>query len=150
MSRLAATAAAIAVLCASGAKAQTQNTVLLNTLGYATGQSVLLTHMAVGTLADAYVGKAYGQSQATNVVDTYINMTTGLQNQLRSLLTQHTLVPSDSTFIENTIGVLDLVLQETNDLKNYVSSGANSDALAYDSSRKKALAEIKTLLSIKD
>jgi len=52
--------------------------------------------------------------------------------------------------VENTIDVLDLVLREAGDLKDYISSGKQADAQAYDSSRKKALKEIKTLLSIKD
>ena len=57
---------------------------------------------------------------------------------------------SDSQFVENTIEVLDLVLREAGDLKDYIGSGKQADAQAYDSSRKKALKEIKTLLSIKD
>jgi hypothetical protein len=42
------------------------------------------------------------------------------------------------------------VLREANDLKDFITSGKQADAQAYDSSRKKALKEIKTLLSIKD
>jgi len=57
--------------------------------------------------------------------------------------------PADR-FAADTIEVLDLVLREANDLKDYINSGKQADAQAYDSSRKKALKEIKTLLSIKD
>ncbi len=126
------------------------DTVLLNTLGYTTGQSVLLTHMAVGTLADAYVGKAYKQDQAGTFINTYINVTKGMKDQMSKLVDAGTLSKSDQQFVENTIEVLDLVLREAGDLKDYISSGKQADAQAYDSSRKKALKEIKTLLSIKD
>jgi hypothetical protein len=126
------------------------DTVLLNTLGYTTGQSVLLTHMAVGTLADAYAGKAYKTEQATTFIATYINVTKGMKDQMTKLVDADTLSKSDSQFVQNTIDVLDLVLREANDLKDYIVSGKQSDAQAYDSSRKKALKEIKTLLSIKD
>ena len=137
------------VLATASARAA-DDTVLLNTLGCTTGQSVLLTHMAVGTLADAYVGKAYKTDQATTFVTTYINITKGMKEQMTKLVDADTLSKSDSQFVQNTIEVLDLVLREANDLKDYIASGKQADAQAYDSSRKKALKEIKTLLSIKD
>jgi hypothetical protein len=139
-----------AFVLATGSVRAADDTVLLNTLGYTTGQSVLLTHMAVGTLADAYVGKAYKQEQANTFVNTYINVTKGMKDQMQKLVDAGSLSKSDSQFVENTIEVLDLVLREAGDLKDYIASGKQADAQAYDSSRKKALKEIKTLLSIKD
>ena len=126
------------------------DTVLLTTLGYTTGESVLLTHMAVGTLADAYVSKAYKKDQATTFIDSYINITKGMKDQMKKLVDQGTLGKDDKQFVENTIAVLDLVLREGVDLKNYINSSKQADVQTYDSSRKKALKEIKTLLSIKD
>ncbi len=126
------------------------DTVLLNTLGYTTGQSVLLTHMAVGTLADAFVAKTYKSGEATNFVTTYINITTGMKEQMNKLLDADVLTKNDTQFIHSTIEVLDLVLQESRALKAFVGSGDDSDAQAYDRARKKALREIKTLLGMKD
>jgi hypothetical protein len=138
------------LLATAPLRAAEDDTVLLNTLGYTTGQSVLLTHMAVGTLADAYVGKAYKTEQATNFITTYVNITKGMKDQMTKLVNADTLNKNDEQFIQNTIEVLDLVLREANDLKDYIARGKQADAQAYDSSRKKALKEIKTLLSIKD
>ncbi|HVF72594.1 MAG TPA: hypothetical protein VM940_13380 [Chthoniobacterales bacterium] len=149
ISKLLLTALSAFVLAVAPARAA-DDTVLLNTLGYTTGQSVLLTHMAVGTLADAFVGKAYKQEQATTFVNTYINVTKGMKDQMSKLVDAGTLTKSDQQFVENTIEVLDLVLREAGDLKDYITSGKQADAQAYDSSRKKALKEIKTLLNIKD
>jgi hypothetical protein len=126
------------------------DTVLLNTLGYTTGQSVLLTHMAVGTLADAFVAKTYKSGEATTFVTTYINITTGMKEQMNKLLDADVLTKNDTQFIRNTIEVLDLVLQESRALKSFVGSGDDADAQAYDRARKKALREIKTLLGMKD
>lgn len=131
-------------------RAAEDDTVLLNTLGYTTGQSVLLTHMAVGTLADAFVAKTYKSGEATNFITTYINITTGMKGQMNKLLKADTLSENDSQFIRNTIDVLDLVLEESEALKAFVSSGDDSDASAYDKARKKALKDIKTLLGMKD
>lgn len=138
------------LLAAAPARAAEDDSALLTTLGYTTGQSVLLTHMAVGTLADAFVGKAYKSEQATTFVTTYINITKGMKEQMTKLVDADTLNKNDEQFIQNTIEVLDLVLREATDLKDYIASGKQTDAQAYDSSRKKALKEIKTLLSIKD
>jgi hypothetical protein len=126
------------------------NSALLSTLGYTTGQSVLVTHLAVGTLADAYVGKMYKSEQATSIVTTYINVTKGMKEHLIKLLDAGTLDKSDAEFVQSTVDVLDLVLREGDDLRDYISSGKQNDAQAYDGSRKKAWKEIKTLLSIKD
>ena len=139
-----------ALLLAAAPVRAADDTVLLNTLGYTTGQSVLLTHMAVGTLADAFAGKAYKSDQATTFVTTYINVTTGMKDQMTKLVEADTLTKNDTQFVQNTIDVLDLVLREADDLKDYIASGKQSDAQAYDGSRKKALKQIKTLLSIKD
>jgi hypothetical protein len=131
-------------------RAASDDTVLLNTLGYTTGQSVLLTHMAVGTLADAFVAKTYKSGEATNFVSTYINITQGMKEQMNKLIEADTLSKNDTQFIHNTIDVLDLVLKESRALKEFVSSGDDADATAYDKARKKALKEIKTLLGMKD
>ena len=63
----------LSALVFAGARLQAagDDTVLLNTLGYTTGQSVLLTHMAVGTLADAYVAKTYKSDQASTFITTW-------------------------------------------------------------------------------
>jgi hypothetical protein len=126
------------------------NSALLTTLGYTTGQSVLVTHLAIGTMADAYVGKMYKSEQATSIVTTYINVTKGMKEHLIKLLDAGTLDKSDAQFVQNTVDVLDLVLREGDDLRDYIGSGKQNDAQAYDGSRKKAWKEIKTLLSIKD
>jgi len=126
------------------------NSALLSTLGYTTGQSVLVTHLAIGTLADAYVGKMYKSEQATSIVTTYINVTKGMKEHLIKLLDAGTLDKSDTQFVQSTVDVLDLVLREGDDLRDYIGSGKQNDAQAYDGSRKKAWKEIKTLLSIKD
>jgi hypothetical protein len=123
---------------------------LLSTLGYTTGQSVLVTHLAIGTLADAYVGKMYKSEQATSIVTTYINVTKGMKEHMIKLMDAGTLNKNDAQFVQSTIDVLDLVLREGDDLRDYIASGKQNDAQAYDGSRKKAWKEIKTLLSIKD
>jgi len=132
----------LTVLIFAGAplcRAAEDDTALLSTLGYTTGQSVLLTHMAVGTLAEA-----------TNFVTTYINITQGMKEQLTKLVDADTLNKNDTEFINNTIEVLDLVLKEAKALKQFVGSGDDTDATVYDKARKKALKEIKTLLGMKD
>jgi hypothetical protein len=142
--------AAVVFASAPLGRAASGDTVLLNTLGYTTGQSVLLTHMAVGTLADAFVAKTYKSGQATEFVTTYINMMTGMKGQMRKLLDADVLSKADAQFISNTIEVLDLVLDESRALKEFVSSGDDADATAYDKARKKALREIKALLGMKE
>ena len=123
---------------------------LLSTLGYTTGQSVLVTHLAIGTLADAYVGKMYKSEQATSIVTTYINVTKGMKEHMIKLLDAGTLNKNDAQFVQSTVETLDLVLREGDDLRDYIGSGKQNDAQAYDGSRKKAWKSIKDLLNIKD
>ena len=130
--------------------ADSSDPVLLNTLGYTTGQSVLVTHMALGNVADAFVGSAYTADAATTFVNTYIRTTRGMKEQMSKLLAARTLGENDTKFIQRTMEVIDLVLKEAQDLKAYIVSRSNADATAYDSSRKSAWKEIKTLLGIKD
>jgi hypothetical protein len=126
------------------------DTALLNTLGATTGQTVLLTHMAIGTLADAFAGKVYKKDQASNVINTYIGVTTKTKEQLSKLAEAGTLTRGDQQFVEHTVEVLGLVLREAGDLKDYISGGKAGDAQAYESSRKKALAEIQSLLGVSE
>ena len=139
-----------AVVLSAASAGAADNSALLSTLGYTTGQSVLVTHLAIGTLADAYVGKMYKSEQATSIVTTYINVTKGMKEHMIKLIDAGTLDKSDAQFCQNTVDVLDLVLREGDDLRDYIGSGKQNDAQAYDGSRKKAWKEIKTLLSIKD
>ena len=103
--------------------AEEDDTALLNTLGCTTGQSLLITHMAVGTLADAFVGKAYKSDQATTFVNTYINITKEMKEQMSKLVAADTLSKNDAKFIANTVEVLDLVIEEGKDLKTFIESG---------------------------
>jgi hypothetical protein len=73
-----------------------------------------------------------------------------MKEQIDKLIDAYTLSKNDTQFIRNTIEVLDLVLKEANALKEFVSSGDDADAKAYDKARKKALKQIKTLLGMKD
>jgi hypothetical protein len=139
-----------AVVLAIAPARAAEDDALLSTLGYTTGQSVLVTHLAIGTLADAYVGKMYKSEQATSIVTTYINVTKGMKEHMIKLMDAGTLNKNDAQFVQSTIDVLDLVLREGDDLRDYIGSGKQNDAQAYDGSRKKAWKEIKTLLSIKD
>jgi hypothetical protein len=123
---------------------------VLHALGYAAGQSILVTHLAVGTLADAFVGKTYKAEQTNNILSTYVNVTSGLKTNMNKLLAAGTLSTNDAEFVKSSITVLDLVLEEANDFKAYVGSKSDADAQSYDKARKKAWAEIKTLLAIKD
>jgi hypothetical protein len=123
---------------------------LLNTLGYTTGQSILLTHMAIGTLADAFVGKAYKAEQTTNILTTYVNVTSGLKGQLNKLVETGTLSGNDAAFLKRAVAVLDLILEEAASFKTYVGAKNDANAQSYDKARQKALAEIKDLLGIKD
>ena len=137
-------------LASAPLKAVEDDSALLSTLGYTTGQSVLLTHMAIGTLADAFVAKTYKSGEAKNFVTTYIKVTEGMKEQMQKLLAAETLNKNDTEFVENTIEVLDLVLKEGEALKAFVSSGDDDDAKAYEKARKKALKEIKSLLGMKE
>jgi hypothetical protein len=94
------------------------------------------------------VAKTYKSGEATNFVTTYIKITQGMKDQMNKLVEADTLSKNDAKFIENTIEVLDLVLKESNALKEFVGSGDDADAKAYDKARKKALKEIKTLLQM--
>src|SRR5450755_2568030 len=101
-------------------RAAEDDTAILQTLGYTTGQSVLITHMAVGTLADAFVAKTYKSGEAKDFVTTYIDITKGMKEQMNKLLEADTLDKSDAQFVRNTVEVLDLVLQESRALKEFV------------------------------
>jgi hypothetical protein len=148
--KLLLTAVTMLILASAPLSRAADDTAILNTLGYTTGQSLLLSHMAIGTLADAFVAKTYKSGEATNFVSTYINITQGMKEHMGKLLDADVLTKDDTQFVRNTVEVLDLVLDEARALKAFVKSGDDSDAQAYDKARKKALKEIKSLLGMKD
>jgi hypothetical protein len=148
--KLLLTAVTMLILASAPLGRAADDTAILNTLGYTTGQSLLLSHMAIGTLADAFVAKTYKSGEATNFVSTYINITQGMKDQMGKLLDADVLTKNDTQFVRSTVEVLDLVLDEAKALKAFVKSGDDSDAQAYDKARKKALKEIKSLLGMKD
>lgn len=122
---------------------------MLTTLGYAIGESLLVTHMAVGTLADAVGTKTYTAEQATSFVDTYINITQGMRKQMTKLAGTG-LRKDDAQFVQDAIRTADEVVVESNDLKKYIASKSQADVEAYANDRKQALKEIKALVGIKD
>lgn len=130
--------------------ADPDDSALLIALGYTIGQSLMVTHLAVGTLADAYASKTYKVEEANSILDTHIRLANGLKQQMLKLLAPGTLRRDDAKFMQQAIEVLDLVLKESQDLKTYMASETRGNAEAYENSRNKALKEIKILLDIKN
>jgi predicted TIM-barrel enzyme len=142
--------AALASLLAAAAPAPVaDDTVMLTALGYTIGESLLVTHMAVGTLADAVGTKTYTAKQATSFVDTYINITQGMREHMTKLAGTG-LSKDDAQFVQDTIRTADKVVVESNDLKKYIASTSQANAEAYANDRKQALKEVNALLGIKD
>jgi hypothetical protein len=110
---------------------------------------VLLTHIGIGTLADTFAAKTYKSDDAGRMIKTYINITAGLKEQMTKLIATGKLSEEDNQFLKNTIGVLDLVLKESEELKAFIAGDAKA-APAYDQARQKALKGIKTMLGMKD
>jgi hypothetical protein len=127
-------------------RAASDDTALLTALGYTTSQSILLSHLGVGTLADAFMAKVYKDERATDVLSRYINITQGMKDQLNKLIEAGTLTKDDSEFMRRAVVVLDLVLEESRAFKAFVGTKSEANAQSYDQARKKALAEIKGLL----
>jgi phage anti-repressor protein len=144
-----AVAAAALVAAPRHAGAEDEDPVLF-TLGATLGQGLFLTHMAMGTLVDAYSKNAYEQKQALEIVVSYQNITRSTRQMVADMLKAKKFDKCDAEFLQRVVGAYDLLLSCAQHVENLIRSGEDKHARSYFASRDKAWKEIADLLGIKE
>lgn len=125
-----------------------QEDVLLESIGVFSAQSVYLTYIAVGVMADAYGNKMYEKEFVQNSLSTYANLSSAAMGQLDKLASSGALTADDKNFVRSLKETYGLLGSEIKGYLAYMDSNSDSDFNLYDNSRVKAWENIKKLLGL--
>ncbi|MFN8397662.1 MAG: hypothetical protein U0176_23785 [Bacteroidia bacterium] len=129
------------------AQSTTGKTEALEALGGSGGLLLYDTYLVIGEAADAYSRDAYTAAEVDKIVNEQLGGIETVQKQYAALLATKFLTdPSDRGFLEDLNEAFGLVADEGLALLQYIESGSEDDALAYDNQRKAAWKEIARLL----
>jgi hypothetical protein len=123
---------------------------LLETVGGLSAQGVYLTYVAIGSLADGYVYKAFNKKTTTSLLGEYIALSVNSQKLLQKLIDQKIVSGTDIQFTKELIATYSLLIQEAGAFSKYVSQEDANQAKIYDEKRKAAWKKISKLLNIKE
>lgn len=141
--------ALLAFLSVCTPQVHAQQKLLLQTVGAASGQALYATHMAVNTLGDAWVAKAYNDTTALQMAGGYEGGMKAMTDYINQLLENGTgLSAEDQTFLSGMVDSCQLVTAQISALKGFIKTGDRTKADIFESKRKEAQNKIFTLLGI--
>lgn len=122
---------------------------LLQSVGATSGQALYATYMAVNTLGDAWMAKAYDDNATLQMAGSYEGGIKAMMDNLNGVLENGKgLTPSDQTVVSGMVEGCQLITAQITALKGYVKTGEPAKAAIFETKRKEAQAKIFGLLGI--
>jgi hypothetical protein len=138
-------------LTLSGPAAQNDNpTILLETIGHFSGQTLYLSYISIGTIADGHAKGVYEKSTADELLAKTINLCKGSVDQLNKLLSSGALGGEDIAYVNGLVDTFNLLSAQAGGYRNYIRTGDANHVKVFSSKREAAWKNITELLGITD
>lgn len=123
---------------------------LLESIGHFSGQSVYLTYIGVGTIADGHAKKVYSSQTADDLLGKLVGLCGRAVAQLNKLLSSGAMTGDDIRFTNGMIDAFNLLSAQAASYRNYIKTGDTSHIRIFTEKRQAAWKNIKSLLGIKE
>jgi len=125
--------------------AQANEEALLEAFGTSSAQGVLLTYMAVCTLGDGYVAKAFTKKQAAELVASYAGIVEAITKSIKELPSKHKFSDEDKKYIQGLSEAYDDLENQITALSAFIEKGDDASAKTFEKNRLKAKTKIDQL-----
>jgi len=126
------------------------NTILLESIGHFSGQTLYLTYISIGTIADGHAKEVYNDATTDELLGKSIGLCSGSVAQLNKLLSSGVLSGEDITYVSGLIDTFNLLSAQASGYRNYVKTGDANHVQVFTAKRKAAWKNISELLGIKE
>ncbi len=123
---------------------------LLETIGHFSGQTLYLSYISIGTVADGHAKEVYDNASADELLSKSISLCNGSVEQLNKLLSSGALGHEDIGFVNGLVDTFNLLAAQAAGYRNYIKTGNASHVQIFSEKRKAAWKNITELLGIKE
>lgn len=127
---------------------QDKEAVCLLVLANVTGHDLYTSFVHLGTLADAYMYKAYTQSFALKLLNEYMDYIVIMASELQKLIDEQLVTGNDILIVKLQINAYYQLKTEAAEFKKYVETGESKYIESYESARRLAWKNIADILSL--
>ena len=120
----------------------------LQAIGASTASNLYLSYLSIGVIADAYTKKVYTKEQSISFVSSVIAQAGVQSDYLRKMIDGGDIPEGEQEFVGKMITCFGLIMDEGNNLIDYVKTGKNESLAAYDGKRKEAWALISEIMGL--
>ncbi len=118
----------------------------LQAIGASTASNLYLSYLSIGVIADSYIKKVYEKEQTVIFVNSVVAQAGVQKEYLRKMMESGDIPENEHYFVEKLIKCYELLMDEGNNLVDYVKTGSNSSLMKYDNKRKEAWSLISEIM----
>jgi len=118
----------------------------LQAIGASTASNLYLSYLSIGVIADSYTKKVYEKDQTVIFVSSVVAQAGVQKDYLRKMMNSGDIPDNEHYFVEKLIKCYELLMDEGNNLVDYVKTGNNASLIKYDNKRKEAWSLISEIM----
>lgn len=130
--------------------AEQTDKLLLETIGHFSGQTLYLSYISIGTIADGHAKKVYEDAMADELLGKTIGLCKGSMDQLNKLLSSGALSGEDISYVSGLIDTFTMLSAQASGYRNFVKTKDANHIQVFSAKRKAAWENITKLLGIKE
>jgi len=127
---------------------QDKESATLQVLANITGHDMYTSFVHLGTLADAYMYKAYTQNFTLKLLNEYIDYLSIVISELQKLIDYNIITGSDIQIVKIQLEAYNQLQTEAKEFKKYVETGESKYIETYETSRRLAWKNIAQILGL--
>jgi len=131
-----------------GQNTQEPETICLQVLANVSGHDLYTSFVHLGSLADAYMYKAYTQNFALKLLNEYIDYISLMPGELQKLIDNKLVTGNDVLFVKLQINAYFQLKNEAGEFKKYVETGESKYVESYENARRLAWKNIADILGL--
>lgn len=128
-----------------------RETSLLEGIGALSASYIYTTYIAVGSVWDGYVGNAYTDKSANEILAGQSSLLGHMQKTLEKMVEGNNLkTPDDKSYVNEIIATLKGLAQQSQYFQDYIKTKTDTDKDKYDRKRKSNWNRISELLGLEE
>jgi len=122
----------------------------LQAIGASTASNLYLSYLSIGVIADSFTKGVYPKEQTISFVSSVVAQGGVQREYLQKMIDAGDIPEGEMEFVRKLMTCFQLIMDEGNNLMDYVKTGNNASLTKYDTKRKEAWALISEIMGFEN
>jgi len=122
----------------------------LQAIGASTASNLYLSYLSIGVIADSFTKGVYSKDQTVSFVSSVVAQSGVQREYLQKMIDAGEIPEGEMEFVRKLMKCFQLIMEEGNNLMDYVKTGNNASLTKYDNKRKEAWALISEIMGFEN